>query len=184
MQATTVLVEGESDRVAVETLAIRLGHDLTADRVSVVPMGGATSIVRFLDRYGPNGAGHRLLGLCDAGESRGIARALARAGIGSDVGSGSLAELGFHVCHADLEDELIRCLGIDAVLNVIEGQGELASFRLLQRQPSLRERPVTAQLRRFFGGRSGNKVRYAPLLVGALPAGHAPPPLASLVASF
>jgi hypothetical protein len=79
MQATTVLVEGESDRLAVETLAFRLGHDLTALRVSVVPMGGAASIVHSLDRYGPNGAGHRLLSLCDAGESRGIARALGRA---------------------------------------------------------------------------------------------------------
>lgn len=175
-----MLVEGESDRMAVETLAVRLGHDLTAERVTVVPMGGATSIVRFLDLYGPDGAGHRLLGLCDAGESRGIARALARAGIGS----GSLAELGFHVCHADLEDELIRCLGVDAVLDVIDVQGELASFRILQRQPSQRERTITAQLRRFFGGRSGNKVRYARLLVDALPAGHAPPPLARLVSSF
>ena len=180
MQATTVLVEGESDRVAVETLAIRLGHDLTAERVTVIPMGGATSIVRFLKRYGPDGADHRLLGLCDAGESRGVARALERA----RIGSGSLAELGFQVCDADLEDELIRCLGIDAVLYVIEAQGELASFRILQRQPSQRERAESAQLRRFFGGRSGNKARYARLLVDALPAGQAPPPLARLVASF
>ena len=180
MQATTVLVEGESDRMAVEKLAFRAGHDLAAERVTVVPMGGATSIVHFLDRYGPASAGHRLLGLCDAGESRGVARALARAGIGS----GSLAELGFHVCYADLEDELIRCLGIDAVLSVIAAQGELASFRILQRQPAQRDRPVTAQLRRFFGGRSGNKLRYAQLLVEALPAGQAPPPLARLVASF
>ncbi|RDV08065.1 ATP-dependent endonuclease [Arthrobacter sp. RT-1] len=180
MQATTVLVEGESDRVAVETLAARAGHDLAARRVAVVPMGGATSIVHFLDRYGPNGEGHRLLGLCDVGESHGVARALVRSGIGP----GPLAELGFHVCDADLEDELIRCLGTDAVLNVIEAQGELASFRVLQRQPSQRERPVKEQLRRFFGGRSGNKVRYARLLVDALPAGQAPPPLARLVASF
>ena len=180
MQATTVLVEGESDQVAVQTLALRLGHDLAAGRVTVVPMGGATNIVHFLDRYGPDGAGHRLLGLCDAGESRGIARALSRAG----AGSGSLAGLGFHVCDEDLEDELIRCLGADAVLDVIAAQGELASFRILQRQPSLRERPVTAQLRRFFGGRSGNKVRYAALLTEALPAGQAPPPLARLIASF
>jgi hypothetical protein len=180
MQATTVLVEGESDRVAVETLAVRIGHDLTAERVTVLPMGGATSIVHFLQRYGPDGAGHRLLGLCDEAESRGVAFALAKA----RVGSGPLAELGFHVCHSDLEDELIRCLGVDAVLNVIAAQGELASFRVLQRQPAQRERPITAQLRRFFGGRSGHKIRYARLLVDALPAGHAPPPLASLVASF
>lgn len=180
MQATTVLVEGESDRVAVETLALRLGHDLTAEQVRIVPMGGATNIIHFLSRYGPDGTGNRLIGLCDAGESRGVARALERA----SIGSGSLAEVGFQVCDADLEDELIRCLGINAVLNVIEAQGELASFRILQRQPSQRERPVTAQLRRFFGGRSGNKARYARLLVDALPAGHAPPPLARLVASF
>jgi hypothetical protein len=180
MRATTVLVEGESDRVAVETLALRDGHDLGAERVTVVPMGGATSIVHFLGRYGPDDTGHRLLGLCDAGESGGIARALGRAGFGS----GSLAELGFHVCHEDLEDELIRSLGVGAVLDVIAAQGELASFRILQRQPSLRDRPINAQLRRFFGGRSGNKVRYARLLVDALPAGQAPPPLARLVASF
>ncbi|MET3708021.1 hypothetical protein ABIB17_002664 [Arthrobacter sp. UYEF6] len=180
MQATTVLVEGESDRMAVETLAVSLGHDLAAERVTVAPMRGASSIVRFLDRYGPDGAGHQLLGLCDVRESRGIARALGRA----SIGSGPLAELGFHVCDADLEDELIRCLGVDGVPGVIAAQGELASFRILQHQPSQRDRPKTAQLRRFFGGRSGNKVRYAPLLVDALPTGHAPPPLASLVASF
>ncbi len=180
MRVTTVLVEGESDRLAVETLAVRLGHDLMAERVSVVPMGGATNIVRFLDRYGPNGTDHRILGLCDAGEAQGIARALTRAGLGS----GSLSENGFHVCQADLEDELIRCLGVDAVLNVIAAQGELASFRLLQRQPSQRGKPASAQLRRFFGGRSGNKIRYASLLVDALPAGQAPTPLARLVGSF
>ncbi|HKU35146.1 MAG TPA: TOPRIM nucleotidyl transferase/hydrolase domain-containing protein [Paenarthrobacter sp.] len=180
MQTTTVFVEGESDKVAVEVLAARLGHDLVAEGVTVVPMGGATSIIHFLDRYGPNGADHRLLGLCDAGESPGIARALSRAGIGP----GTLAELGFFVCHEDLEDELIRALGTDNVLQVIDEQGELASFRLLQRQPSLRDRPVTAQLRRFFGGRSGNKVRYAQLLVEALPDGEAPPPLGLLVAAF
>jgi hypothetical protein len=177
---TTVLVEGESDRVAVETVARRLGRDLAAERVDVVPMGGATSIVRFLDRYGPGGEGNRLLGLCDALEARGIARALARAGIGS----GPLDELGFQVCHADLEDELIRCLGVDSVLSVIEEQGELASFRVLQRQPAQREQPVVAQLRRFLAGRSGHKVRYARLLVDALPPGQVPAPLGRLIASL
>ncbi|MGR0159812.1 TOPRIM nucleotidyl transferase/hydrolase domain-containing protein [Paenarthrobacter nitroguajacolicus] len=180
MLATTVLVEGESDRLAVETLAVRRGYDLPSQGVSVVPMGGATNIGHFLNRFGPNGAGHRLLGLCDARESPCVARALARAGIGS----GPLEEFGFQVCTADLEDELIRSLGVDAVLNVIANQGELPSFELLQRQPSLRDLPVEAQLWRFFGGRSGNKIRYAPLLVFALPAGKAPPPLARLVASF
>jgi hypothetical protein len=170
--ATTVLVEGESDRVAVETLARREGHDLEAEQVDVVGMGGATSIARFLARYGPD---HRLLVLCDRAESAHIDRALDRAGRASQPR---------HVCDADLEDELIRCLGTDAVLDVIAAEGELSSFRLLQRQPAQRERPLTAQLHRFFAGRSGHKITYARLLVEALPAGTAPAPLAALVASL
>jgi hypothetical protein len=180
VRTTTVLVEGDSDRVAVETLARRLGRDLAAEGAAVVSMGGAMSIGRFLDRDGPGGAGHRLLGLCDAGESPGVARSLARAGIGS----GALADVGFQVCDADLEDELIRCLGVEGVLTVIADQGELASFRVMQRQPAQREQPVTAQLRRFFGGRSGHKIQYARLLVDALPLEHIPPPLARLMASL
>ena len=168
---TTVLVEGESDRIAVETLARRLGRDLTANDFSVVAMGGATSVGRFLTRHGED----RLLGLCDRAESPYVVRALERAGLGSRVR--------FEVCDADLEDELIRCLGTDAVLDVIAVHGELASFGLLQRQPALRERPLPAQLHRFFG-RSGHKITYARLLVEALPAGTAPPPVAALVASF
>jgi predicted ATP-dependent endonuclease of OLD family len=36
-----VLVEGASDRRAVETLARRRGRDLQAEGVAVVPMGGS-----------------------------------------------------------------------------------------------------------------------------------------------
>ena len=173
MRPTTVLVEGHSDRVAVETLAARLGHDLVAQQVTVVPMGGATSIGRFVTRYGPAGAAHRLVGLCDRAESAYVLRALERADLGSPVH--------LEVCDADLEDELVRCLGTDAVLDVIDRAGELASFRLLQRQPAQRARPLPAQLHRFFAGRSGHKLTYARLLVEALPAGKAPPPLTALV---
>lgn len=176
MRPTTVLVEGESDRVAVEALARREGHDLEAEQVTVVGMGGATSVGRFLARHGPLGADHRLLGLCDRAESAFISSALDRAGLGPLVR--------FEVCDADLEDELLRHLGTDAVLDVIAAEGELASFGLLQRQPAQRDRPLTAQLHRFFAGRSGHKITYARLLVEALPPGQAPPPLAALVASF
>lgn len=175
MRTTTVLVEGESDRVAVETLARREGHDLVGEQVSVIGMGGATSIGHFLVHYGPAGADHRLLGLCDRAESPYVLAALRRARVSSS---------GLHVCDADLEDELVRCLGTDAVLGVVAAQGELTSFRVLQRQPAQREQPLPAQLRRFFAGRSGHKITYARLLVDALPPGVAPPPLAALVASL
>lgn len=47
-----VLVEGVSDQVAVEVLAERRGRDLAVERIAVVPIGGATSIRSFLDRFG------------------------------------------------------------------------------------------------------------------------------------
>ncbi|MBF4994375.1 ATP-dependent endonuclease [Arthrobacter gandavensis] len=179
MRATTVLVEGESDRLALQVLAGHSGLDPAAENITVVPMGGVTNIARFLARYGPDGAGHRLLGLCDEAEAWYVRRALDRAGIGS----GDLPGRGFQVCRTDLEDELIRALGAGVVVDIIAAEGELGSFRLLQRQPSLRKLTVEEQLHRFLAGRSGNKIRYAPLLVGALAPADVPDPLARLAAA-
>ena len=77
-----ILVEGRSDRAALEALAERRGRDLAAERISIEPMGGATNIERFLRRLGPHGLGLRLAGLCDAAEERHFRRALERAGFG------------------------------------------------------------------------------------------------------
>jgi hypothetical protein len=90
--------------------------------------------------------------------------------------------LGFFVCVADLEDELIRALGVETVERVIDDQGELGSFRTLQYQPAQRGRATEAQLRRFMGTRSGRKIRYARLLVDALDLTQAPRPLNGLIA--
>ena len=46
-----VLVEGTSDRHAIETLARRRGRDLEAEGVTVVPMGGYGNLSPFLERY-------------------------------------------------------------------------------------------------------------------------------------
>ena len=48
-----VLVEGASDQLAVEALAARRGRDLDAEGVSVVSIGGAGNIGRFLQLFGP-----------------------------------------------------------------------------------------------------------------------------------
>ena len=61
-----ILVEGVSDQLALEALARRRGRNLEAEGISIVPMGGATNIRRFLDVYGPHGFGLRLAGLYDA----------------------------------------------------------------------------------------------------------------------
>jgi hypothetical protein len=177
-----VLVEGVSDQIAVEVIAERRGRDLGAEGIGVVPMGGARNIGRYLERYGPRGLGLGRAGLCDAGEEDDVRRGLERAGLGVDLGRAGLEAAGFYVCVADLEDELIRGLGAAAVERVIEAEGELGSFRTLQRQPAQRGRSHQEQLRRFMGTRGGRKLRYARLLAGALDPDGVPRPLDQLLA--
>lgn len=172
-----VLVEGISDRCAVEALAARRGRNLDAEGVAVVPIGGAQSIGRFLKQFGPQGLDVRLAGLYDAGEEDDFRRGLERAGLGSHPTRGDLERLGFFACVADLEDELIRALGADAVEQVVDGQGELGSFRTLQKQAAWYERPREEQLRRFMGSGGRRKIRYATLLVDALELTQVPRPL-------
>jgi hypothetical protein len=177
-----VLVEGVSDQLALEAMAARLGRDLVAEGITVMPMGGATNIRRFLAEYGPLGRDLGLAGLCDAGEELAFRRGLEWAGLGADLDRDGMESLGFYVCDGDLEDELIRALGTAAVEQVIAEQGELASFRTLQQQPAQRSRATERQLRRFMGTRSGRKGRYAPLLVAALDPTRVPRPLARVLA--
>ncbi|GAA0372088.1 hypothetical protein GCM10009530_22810 [Microbispora corallina] len=177
-----VLVEGASDKSAVEALAERRGRNLVAEGISIVAMGGARSIGTYLGRFGPSGRDLRLAGLCDAGEEGDFRRGLERAGLGSDLTRGDLEALGFFVCVADLEDELIRALGTAAVERVIDAEGELGSFRTLQRQPAWRAGTTHDQLRRFMGAGSGRKIRYSALLVAALDLDRVPRPLDLLLA--
>jgi hypothetical protein len=174
-----VLVEGVSDQLAVEALAARRGRDLDAEGVSVVPIGGAQSIGRFLDGLTP---GDRVAGLCDAGEEDDFRRALERFGLGSELTRTGMERLGFYVCEADLEDELIRALGARAVEDVVAAEGELRSFRTLQKQPEWRGRPAEQQLRRFMGSGGSRKIRYARLLVEALDLANVPRPLDDVLA--
>ena len=172
-----VLVEGVSDKHALEALAARRGRNLDAENVSVVPIGGAQSIGRFLTRFGPDGLDVRLAGLCDAGEESDFRRGLERAGLGSDLTRVDMERLGFYVCVADLEDELIRALGTAAVERVAETQGDLGSFRTLQKQPAWQGRNTGEQLRRWMGSGGSRKFRYARLLVDALDLSQVPRPL-------
>ena len=156
---TLIIVEGESDRVAVEILGSRLGLALPEVR-SVGGSKGARRVVAALP-------GERLIGLVDRPERRDFERFL-------DV---------VYVCDPDLEGEFVRALGVATVVSLIEGEGELVSFRRLQHQPAQRGRTLEQQLARFFGGRSGNKLRYARLMAEALPLERIPPPIDALLAA-
>ena len=172
-----VLVEGLSDQAAIEALAERRGIDLAAERIDVVPIGGAQAIGRYLERLG----GMRLAGLCDEAEEPKFRRGLERAGLGSDLDRAAMERLGFYVCEADLEEELIRAVGAEGVLRVAEEQGDLSKFRTLQKQPSWRGRPVEEQLKRFMGSGGRRKIRYARLLVQAVEPEAVPHPLVGVL---
>jgi len=82
---TVVLVEGVSDQLAVQALAERYDRNLAAEGILLQPMGGATNIGHFLERFGPHGSDLGLAGLCDQGEVRFFQRGFERAGLGSGL---------------------------------------------------------------------------------------------------
>jgi len=164
-----VLVEGTSDRNAVEALARRQGRSLDAEGVSVVPMGGYGNLPRFLDQH----LGTRLAGLYDAGEEPHFLRAL------DCVDRTELERAGFFGCTRDLEDELTRALGPERMQKVLAEQGELRSFRTFQKQIAHRDRPLGEQLHSFMWNR---KQRYAVVLVEALDLSQVPRPLERVLA--
>lgn len=159
---TAVLVEGTSDKVAVEALAARRGIPL--EGVAVVALGGVTNIGNFLTLF--RGFDLRYVGLCDAAERRYFERAALDT---------------FFVCDPDLEGELIRALGIPGVEAVVEQLGDLGDLRVFQNQPFQRPRGAEDQLHRFMGTMSGRKAKYARALAEALPLDRVPAPLQQLL---
>src|SRR5581483_1743048 len=159
-----VLVEGITDRIALEAVAARLGRDLAAEGVEIVPIGGAQAVRRVAAGY----AGKSVAGLCDAGEERFFRRVLGDA---------------TYVCHRNLEDELIRALGAERVQEVVAAQGELDTFRSFQNQVYWRGRPVERQLRRWFHAADRRSHRYPPLLIAAMEPHEIPAPLAGVLAA-
>lgn len=169
-----VLLEGPSDVAAVDALAASRGRDLAAEGVCVVPMGGAMSVGRFAGLLGPPGLGLSLTGLCDERERSYYARGLERAGA---------AHQEFFVCTADLEDELIRALGVTRMEELVRAEGDLRALQTFQNQPAQRGRTSQQQLRRFLGTTSGRKIHYGRVLVEALDPDRVPAPLEGLLAS-
>jgi len=156
-----VLVEGITDRIALEAVARRLGLDL--DGIEIVPIGGAQAVRRASAPY----EGGRLAGLCDVGEERWFRRVLGDA---------------TYVCVKDLEDELIRAVGPDRVEEIVAAEGELGTFRQFQNQLYWRGRPVEMQLRRWL--QNGDRHhRYPPLLIEAMEPDEIPLPLTGVLAA-
>ncbi|MDQ3096528.1 MAG: ATP-dependent endonuclease [Actinomycetota bacterium] len=175
-----VLVEGPSDAAVLRVLADARGRSLEDEGVDVISMGGATNIGHYLRRFGPRGRRLILAGLCDAGEEPFFRRALQGEGFSTRTRD-EMARQGFYVCDVDLEDELLRALGVEAVEAILEREGELGLFRRFQWQPAQRQRSIHDQLHRFAGVRSGRKVRFAASMASELTREDVPAPLRALL---
>jgi predicted ATP-dependent endonuclease of OLD family len=163
---TVVFVEGESDRIAVEALAARRGRDLAVEGVAVVAVGGAHALERAVRSLEAD----RIAVMYDRDEESAVRRALERVGVTPD---------GFYACDPDLEGELVRALGTERMLQLVEERGQLAAFRTYQRQKEKRSLLLEAQLH---GWLHNWKVRYAAALVGALDLERVPEPLNGVLA--
>jgi NAD(P)-dependent dehydrogenase (short-subunit alcohol dehydrogenase family) len=166
-----VLVEGRSDEIAVRTLARLRGRALDAEGVSVLAVGGAQAIGRTLAVYAASGADTTLAALCDRQEEPAVRRALERSGLSRRVG--------LFVCERDLEDELVRGLGVAATEAVLGAHGKLGAFRTYQKQPAHQTRRTSDQLRGFL---NNWKVELAGALVEALDPSRVPRPLDGVLA--
>lgn len=163
--SAVVFVEGESDRIAVESLAVRMGRDLAAEKVAVVAVGGVHALERALLALDAD----RVACLYDRGEEAAVQRALKRVGLTS---SGSYA------CDPDLEGELVRALGPKRMIQLVEARGHLDAFHTYQKQPDKRSLSLEAQLH---GWLHNWKVRYAKALVDALDLNAVPAPLTGVL---
>jgi hypothetical protein len=178
---TFVLVEGDSDAGAVRALAAMLGCDPGLRHIQICSAGGVTNFSQSLAGFVRTHPNAQFCGMYDVAEERHVRRALARVSV-PIAAYESLEPFGFFACVADLEEELIRALGAEAVERVLEAQGELVSFRRLQAMPQYRHTPVDRQLHRFLGTRATRKIRSARRLVEALDPGRLPRPLVQLAA--
>ncbi len=158
-----VLVEGESDAVVVRGLTQRHGLD-----VRVVAMGGITNVRQHVARWREDRPDAILVGVCDERERRFMEKV-----------EPPLAAI--FVCERDLEDELIRAVGPESVIGLLDGLGDLGRFLTFQDQPEWRGQPLHEQLRRFAGTRSGRKAAFAGRLADELGDDAMPAPLSGLL---
>jgi hypothetical protein len=175
--SVVVLVEGASDRAALEVLARR--RHLEAG-IEIRAMGGATNVRRHLGELLSDAVPRHVFGLTDEAEAPFFVRALSTAGV-PITSVDDLAAHGFHTCRRDLEDELIRALGTDRVRAVLDDLALGQTFDRFCRQQAWQGRPTHEQLHRFAGTVSGRKSVFARGLAAAVGDDEVPEPLRHLL---
>lgn len=173
-----IMVEGESDHVAVRALADRLGRNLDSEGISLISLEGAGSFGAFFTLLGPAGLDIPLGGLCDADHESAWRQVLIDAGLAL-ADATAMANAGFFVCQADLEDEFFNALGVAGVEAALRAAGDGSAYDSFAAQPT-QTGSNEEILRRYV---DKHKVRSAPALVDALTLdANVPGPLNDLLA--
>lgn len=178
MSELVVLLEGPSDVAAVRALMDSAG--IAGSGVELVALEGVTNIGRVLKELRQLRGDVDVVGLCDAGETRFVERALVDDGL-PVADASDLPVYGFFVCEADLEDELIRALGPQRARDALVAAGLGGKLEALQAQPAWADRPLAEQVHRFCGVASGRKELAAGILARELADDEVPEPLAMLL---
>lgn len=176
-----MIVEGATDQLALTLAARRLGRDLEAEGIDIKPIGGAHAIGGMLARLAGERPEVRIAGLCDENEEGVFRAALERVGYGPNLSRNAMEQLGFFVCSADLEDELIRAAGTSAISRLTELAGDARPWYTFQRQPAWHGQPEQQQFRRFIRSVSERNVRYIRAIVESLEPSRLPRPLKLLL---
>jgi predicted ATPase len=160
-----MFVEGPSDHLAILALAKKKNLSLDSLGVSIVTLNGAGILTWYLKLFGPSGFGLSLCGLCDSDHLSEWSKVLEGAGLGTNLSQATMEAIGFFVCVRDLEDELIKALGLAKVIQIIDQIGDNGAWNIFCQQPKNKGLSQAEQLHAFLTKR---KVLYAPLLVSKL----------------
>ncbi|WP_439938538.1 ATP-dependent nuclease [Nocardia sp. N13] len=120
-----VLVEGAADRVIVEAVAEKLGHDLDRIGAVVVELDGADKFRNVFPLLGPDGFGPTLLGLVDKNESSSWVNAFG----GKPT---TVVDKKVFISDGDLEDEYTKALGGPAAASALIDGGFCREQGILQ----------------------------------------------------
>lgn len=104
-----IAVEGPSDRMVLERVAVNMGRHLERDGIEILEAGGCQEMSHVLDIFGKDGFGLRVSIMIDEDDGINLGKLAKRLG----VAVADLAKKSVFVSSKDLEDEYVSAIGTD-----------------------------------------------------------------------
>ena len=104
-----IAVEGPSDRMILEEVAVKMGYHLERDGIEILEAGGCTEMHHVLDIFGKNGFNLKVSIVVDEDNGKNLGDLANKLG----VTIGNLAKKSVFVSRKDLEDEYVSAIGTD-----------------------------------------------------------------------